>query len=141
METVLCEQGHTWTTDGQETLASCPVCGGAPKVSAAVTPPPANTPPPPNAPPPANEDQTLGEGSLIRPQSSDEGTMQLSVEDEESADASDQTLDDQAGAPAVRSGDPETTLGASLTDDDVKKKFPDGLKVLKPYLRLGSQPK
>ena len=26
-------------------------------------------------------------------------------------------------------------------DEDVKKKFPKGLKVLRPYLRLGAQPK
>jgi alkyl hydroperoxide reductase subunit AhpC len=35
----------------------------------------------------------------------------------------------------------DVVVPAAMSDDDVKKKFPNGLKVLKPYLRLGAQPK
>ena len=35
----------------------------------------------------------------------------------------------------------DVVVPATMSDEDVKKKFPDGLKVLKPYLRLGAQPK
>jgi len=35
----------------------------------------------------------------------------------------------------------DVVVPAAMSDDDVKKKFPGGLKVLKPYLRLGAQPK
>jgi alkyl hydroperoxide reductase subunit AhpC len=35
----------------------------------------------------------------------------------------------------------DVVVPAAMSDDDVKKKFPNGLKVLKPYLRLGSHPK
>ena len=35
----------------------------------------------------------------------------------------------------------DVVVPAAMSEDDVKKKFPNGLKVLKPYLRLGSQPK
>jgi hypothetical protein len=28
-----------------------------------------------------------------------------------------------------------------MSEEDVKKKFPDGIKTLKPYLRMGSLPK
>src|SRR5579864_3500327 len=35
----------------------------------------------------------------------------------------------------------DVVVPAAMSDDDVKKKFPAGLKVLKPYLRLGAQPK
>lgn len=39
-----------------------------------------------------------------------------------------------------KNGD-EVVVPAAMSDDDVKKKFPKGLKVLKPYLRLGAQPR
>ncbi len=35
----------------------------------------------------------------------------------------------------------DVVVPAAMSEDDVKKKFPDGLKTLKPYLRLGAQPK
>ena len=35
----------------------------------------------------------------------------------------------------------DVVVPAAMSEDDVKKKFPDGLKVLKPYLRLGANPK
>ena len=35
----------------------------------------------------------------------------------------------------------DVVVPAAMSEDDVKKKFPNGLKVLKPYLRLGSHPK
>jgi alkyl hydroperoxide reductase subunit AhpC len=35
----------------------------------------------------------------------------------------------------------DVVVPAAMSEDDVKKKFPNGLKVLKPYLRLGSYPK
>jgi alkyl hydroperoxide reductase subunit AhpC len=35
----------------------------------------------------------------------------------------------------------DVVVPASMSEEDVKKKFPGGLKTLKPYLRLGAQPK
>jgi len=35
----------------------------------------------------------------------------------------------------------DVVVPAAMSDDDVKKKFPRGLKVLKPYLRFGAAPK
>jgi thioredoxin-dependent peroxiredoxin len=35
----------------------------------------------------------------------------------------------------------DVVVPAAMSEDDVKKKFPNGLKILKPYLRLGSHPK
>ncbi len=35
----------------------------------------------------------------------------------------------------------DVVVPASMPEEDVKKKFPRGLKVLKPYLRMGAQPK
>ncbi len=35
----------------------------------------------------------------------------------------------------------DVVVPAAMSEDDVKKKFPAGLKTLKPYLRLGAQPK
>jgi len=35
----------------------------------------------------------------------------------------------------------DVVVPASMPDDQVKQKFPAGLKVLKPYLRLGAQPR
>jgi alkyl hydroperoxide reductase subunit AhpC len=35
----------------------------------------------------------------------------------------------------------DVVVPAAMSDDDVKNKFPNGLKVLKPYLRLGASPK
>jgi len=35
----------------------------------------------------------------------------------------------------------DVVVPAAMSDEDVKKKFPRGLKVLKPYLRFGAQPK
>ncbi|HET6450930.1 MAG TPA: peroxiredoxin [Spirochaetia bacterium] len=35
----------------------------------------------------------------------------------------------------------DVVVPAAMSDEDVKKKFPKGLKVLKPYLRMGAQPK
>jgi alkyl hydroperoxide reductase subunit AhpC len=35
----------------------------------------------------------------------------------------------------------DVVVPAAMSEDDVKKKFPNGLKVLKPYLRLGANPK
>ena len=35
----------------------------------------------------------------------------------------------------------DVVVPSAMSEDDVKKKFPNGLKVLKPYLRLGSHPK
>jgi alkyl hydroperoxide reductase subunit AhpC len=35
----------------------------------------------------------------------------------------------------------DVVVPAAMSEDDVKAKFPDGLKVLKPYLRLGKAPK
>ena len=34
----------------------------------------------------------------------------------------------------------DVVVPAAMSEDDVNKKFPNGLKVLKPYLRLGAQP-
>ncbi len=34
----------------------------------------------------------------------------------------------------------DVVVPAAMSEDDVKKKFPGGLKVLKPYLRLGAHP-
>ena len=39
-----------------------------------------------------------------------------------------------------RAGD-DVIIVPSVSDDDAKKKFPDGWKALKPYLRIGPQPK
>ena len=39
-----------------------------------------------------------------------------------------------------RPGD-DVVVPAAMSEDDVKNKFPKGLKVLKPYLRLGAHPK
>ncbi len=39
-----------------------------------------------------------------------------------------------------KNGD-DVVVPAAMSDEDVKKKFPHGLKVLRPYLRLGAQPK
>ena len=39
-----------------------------------------------------------------------------------------------------KNGD-DVVVPAAMSDEDVKKKFPKGLKVLRPYLRLGAQPK
>jgi len=30
---------------------------------------------------------------------------------------------------------------AAMSEEDVKKKFPEGIRTLKPYLRLGKQPR
>jgi len=35
----------------------------------------------------------------------------------------------------------DVVVPAAMAEEDVKKKFPAGLKTLKPYLRLGAQPK
>ncbi|MEO9188611.1 MAG: peroxiredoxin [Acetobacteraceae bacterium] len=35
----------------------------------------------------------------------------------------------------------DVVVPASMPDDQVKQKFPGGLKVLKPYLRMGAQPR
>jgi alkyl hydroperoxide reductase subunit AhpC len=35
----------------------------------------------------------------------------------------------------------DVVVPTAMADEDVKKKFPNGLKVLKPYLRLGAHPK
>jgi thioredoxin-dependent peroxiredoxin len=35
----------------------------------------------------------------------------------------------------------DVVVPAAMSDDDVKKKFPGGLRTLKPYLRFGTQPK
>src|SRR5271154_7135167 len=35
----------------------------------------------------------------------------------------------------------DVVVPAAMSEDDVKKKFPNGLKILKHYLRLGSHPK
>jgi alkyl hydroperoxide reductase subunit AhpC len=35
----------------------------------------------------------------------------------------------------------DVVVPAAMPEDDVKKKFPGGLKTLKPYLRFGAQPK
>jgi alkyl hydroperoxide reductase subunit AhpC len=35
----------------------------------------------------------------------------------------------------------DVVVPAAMSEDDVKNKFPNGLKVLKPYLRLGASPK
>jgi len=35
----------------------------------------------------------------------------------------------------------DVVIPAAMSEEDVKKKFPDGFKTLKPYLRLGAQPK
>ena len=35
----------------------------------------------------------------------------------------------------------DVVVPAAMADDVVKQKFPDGLKTLKPYLRMGAQPK
>jgi alkyl hydroperoxide reductase subunit AhpC len=35
----------------------------------------------------------------------------------------------------------DVVVPAAMSDDDVKKKFPGGLRTLKPYLRFGAQPK
>lgn len=35
----------------------------------------------------------------------------------------------------------DVVVPAAMSEDEVKKKFPNGLKVLKPYLRLGAHPK
>jgi thioredoxin-dependent peroxiredoxin len=35
----------------------------------------------------------------------------------------------------------DVVVPAAMSEDDVKKKFPGGLRTLKPYLRFGAQPK
>ena len=35
----------------------------------------------------------------------------------------------------------DVVVPSAMSEDEVRKKFPNGLKVLKPYLRLGSHPK
>ena len=35
----------------------------------------------------------------------------------------------------------DVVVPAAMSEEDVKKKFPDGIKTLKPYLRMGSLPK
>ena len=35
----------------------------------------------------------------------------------------------------------DVVIPGTMSDDDVKKKFPGGMRVLKPYLRMGAQPK
>jgi len=35
----------------------------------------------------------------------------------------------------------DVVIPGTMSDDEVKKKFPGGMRVLKPYLRLGAQPK
>jgi alkyl hydroperoxide reductase subunit AhpC len=35
----------------------------------------------------------------------------------------------------------DVVVPAAMPEDEVKRKFPEGVKVLKPYLRLGKQPK
>ena len=35
----------------------------------------------------------------------------------------------------------DVVVPAAMPEDEVKKKFPEGIKTLKPYLRLGKQPK
>jgi alkyl hydroperoxide reductase subunit AhpC len=35
----------------------------------------------------------------------------------------------------------DVVVPAAMSEEEVKKKFPNGLKTLKPYLRLGSLPK
>jgi thioredoxin-dependent peroxiredoxin len=35
----------------------------------------------------------------------------------------------------------DVVVPATMPEDDVKRKFPEGLRTLKPYLRLGKQPK
>jgi thioredoxin-dependent peroxiredoxin len=39
-----------------------------------------------------------------------------------------------------KNGD-DVVVPAAMPDEDVKKKFPKGLRVLRPYLRFGAQPK
>jgi hypothetical protein len=35
----------------------------------------------------------------------------------------------------------DVVVPAAMADEEVKKKFPDGIRTLKPYLRIGKQPK
>jgi hypothetical protein len=35
----------------------------------------------------------------------------------------------------------DVVVPAAMSEEDVKAKFPNGLKTLKPYLRLGSHPR
>ena len=116
METVRCKQGHTWTTDDQETVAMCPACGGAPVLGA------------PAMALADNPEQTIGEGSLIRPHSQQEFTVQLSgatEDDGESPEDSDRTIDGQTDQPAAGPDEPETTLGVGAVDDQSREEAHD----------------
>ncbi len=35
----------------------------------------------------------------------------------------------------------DVVIPGTMSEEDVKKKFPAGMRVLKPYLRMGAQPK
>jgi alkyl hydroperoxide reductase subunit AhpC len=51
------------------------------------------------------------------------------------------TSQHQVSTPVNWKPGEDVVVPAAMSDDDVKKKFPGGLRTLKPYLRFGPQPK
>src|SRR6202166_4097356 len=51
------------------------------------------------------------------------------------------TAQHQVSTPVNWKPGEDVVVPAAMSDDDVKKKFPGGLRTLKPYLRFGTQPK
>jgi eukaryotic-like serine/threonine-protein kinase len=97
MQAVRCQQGHTWQTSGQETVALCPVCGGSPTVV--------------DEKYYTSEDSalTISDGSAIRPPSQEDTTFKL-----DGADDSVHTIDDQSVLSAVRPNEAGSTLKLPL---------------------------
>jgi alkyl hydroperoxide reductase subunit AhpC len=51
------------------------------------------------------------------------------------------TSQHQVSTPVNWKPGEDVVVPAAMSDDDVKRKFPGGLRTLKPYLRFGTQPK
>jgi thioredoxin-dependent peroxiredoxin len=51
------------------------------------------------------------------------------------------TSNHQVSTPVNWKPGEDVVVPAAMSEDDVKKKFPGGLRTLKPYLRFGTQPK
>ncbi len=136
MNTVHCEQGHHWQTDCRETVACCPVCGGAPTLVTDTVGPstPENGNPPLLADRPDHDplladqptlgiahdghealgDQTLGLPEEA-PHPEEEATLGLDPQEDLERAPDDQTLGLPGEAPA--SAEPqEHTLGLPEVD-------------------------
>ena len=110
MQSVRCEQGHTWKASGQETVALCPVCGGSPTVwddSPAAG---------------ANSDQTIGEDPSARPRSQDETAYQV----DNVADESVRTVDIETGKSAIRMDESTLHLSKEAAPSDQTVGFVEG---------------